>query len=225
MFTLIHKSKNPKFLVITPLRENDTISENTLKIINDTKTEFDWISFSGNNNIPTNTQLGWEHYINEYGDIDYIIKVDNDITANPNFLDSLYETLKNSPNNVAYSYCSFSFINEKTKIYFRADDFNIEKLLRSNYISSVSMIKTKPLKKIGGFVRDNKYVRLLDYALWLKFLSNDYIGIADKNTYFEAELNRNSISARSQEDYINKMKLVYNDFVLPYKKAKKLVTY
>lgn len=42
-------------------------------------------------------------------------------------------------------------------------------------------------------------------------------GIADKNTYFEAELNKNSISARSNEDYLNKMRLIYNDFILPLK--------
>lgn len=129
----------------------------------------------GNNNIPTNTQLGLLEYEKQFTPAKYVIKVDNDIDAKPNFLDSLYHTLDTSENNIAYSYCSFSFVNESQRIFFKAIDFNRDKLLKSNYISSVSMIKVNLLKKIGGFVCDEKYVRLLDYALWLTFLRNNYI--------------------------------------------------
>ena len=48
----------------------------------------------------------------------------------------------------------------------------------------------------------------------------DYIGIYDKNTYFKAELNENSISAGSSEDYELKMSRIKNDFILPYIRGK-----
>lgn len=217
---IIKKVKNPKFLVITPLRISDSISENTLSLLNTTKTEFDWISYSGNNNIPKNTQLALNEYEENIGNVDYLIKVDNDITPNSNFLDSLYNILENSNDNIAYSYCSFEFSNEKTKICINAFDFDELQLLNYNYISSISMIKRNALKEIGDFIYDDQYVRLLDYALWLKFLSHNYIGIYDKNTYFKAELNENSISAGSSEDYELKMSRIKNDFILPYIRGK-----
>lgn len=149
MIEVVHKSDNPEFLVVTPLRMGDTISKNTLKLINDTKSSFDWVSYSGNNNIPTNTSLGLSEYKKKFGQPKYIIKVDNDITANSNFLDSLYTTLKSSNDDVAYSYCSFSFVNGTQKISFKAIDFDSDRLLKGNYISSVSMIKTDLLDKVG----------------------------------------------------------------------------
>lgn len=217
---IIKKAKNPKFLVITPLRISDSISHSTLNLLNTTKTEFDWISFSGNNNIPKNTQLGLDEYERTIGNVEYIIKVDNDITAEDNFLDSLYETLRNSDDKIAYSYCKFSFIGKSRRFEFNNIEFDELKLLNSNFISSVSMIKRDKLKEIGDFIYDEKYVRLLDYALWLKFLANGYIGIPDYNTRFTADLNENSVSASSAKDYAIKMQRIREDFVLPYVREK-----
>lgn len=217
---IVKKVNNPKFLVITPLRISDSISKSTLNLLNTTITDFDWISYSGNNNIPKNTQLGLDEYENTIGNVEYLIKVDNDITAEDNFLDSLYDKLKNSNDNIAYSYCKFSFIGKNRKFEFNDIEFDEMKLLNGNFISSVSMIKRDKLKEIGDFIYDEKYVRLLDYALWLKFLANDYIGIPDYNTGFIADLNENSVSAASLKDYLAKMEIIKEDFILPYIREK-----
>lgn len=214
MLKIIKKSKNPKFLIITPLKYGDIISKKTYEIQSYTENEYDWISYESNNNIPKNTQLA----LNEYNKhIDYIIKVDNDIDGEPGWLDKLYNTLKNSDNSIAYSYCSFDFVdifNNKI-IQFKGIEFNSELLLQRNYISSVSMIKTHILNEIGGFFCDNKYVRLLDYCLWLKMLFAGYSGILCKDAHFVALMNNNSISARSNEDYIEKMNLIRKDIIIP----------
>jgi hypothetical protein len=94
-------------------------------------------------------------------------------------------------------------------------DFNEKKLLQHNYITSVSLIKRDLLDRIGGFVIDRQYERLLDYCLWLTFLRYGYHGIKG-DIGFVTGLNKNNVSGRGQEDYIEKMKRVKQDFILPY---------
>ena len=211
MLKIIKQTKNPKYLVITPLKNGDKISKITKKSINRNRHQFDWISYQSNNNIPTNTELA----LKEYKYIRYIIKIDNDINANRNMLDKMYNVLHTMPKHIAYCYPKFKYLLPNGKsIDFTDNIFNVERLLKSNYITSNSMIDRYKLDEIGGFVTDNKYVRLLDWALWLKFLYYGYIGVPS-NTGFVTALNDNNISARGNEDYKEKHKRVYDDFVLP----------
>ena len=215
MFEIIKKVKNPRFLVITPLRKGDYISKQTLETINNNSTPFDWVSFKSKRNVPGNTKLGLLEYEKQFEKLPYLIKIDNDINASTSMLDLMYQTIKQSEENVAYVYTSFSYVkNGKSVASFPAEKFDFQRLMKSNYISSNSMIKRDSLASVSGFVTDKKYERLLDYALWLKFLLNGYKG-EPCISYFEAEMSEKSISARSNMDYQKKMSLIKTDFIDP----------
>jgi hypothetical protein len=49
----------------------------------------------------------------------------------------------------------------------------------------------------------------------LKFAENNLFGKFIKNTKFTTPLNESNVSARGVEDYRQKHKLVFEDFVLP----------
>ena len=71
------KSKNPKFLIVTPLKVGDKLSSNTIKTVSNNNIQFDWISYEGDNNIPLNTVLGIAEYEKNNKPLPYIIKIDN----------------------------------------------------------------------------------------------------------------------------------------------------
>jgi len=112
-----------------------------------------------------------------------------------------------------YAYCDFEFqgsINGK----FPAIPFNEDKLKRSNYISSCSLMKSKRFLEVGMWVTDDKGFRLLDWALWLKFLNRGYIGKpTHKQTSFIAIAGENSVSARDANDYYEKHKWIMENFI------------
>ena len=215
MLTIVHKSKNPKFLVITPLRLGDEIYPNLMESIWINKTKFDWITYCGPNNIPLNTQNGLKEYCKNNKKPKYFIKVDNDIVFKTNVLDEMYNKLKLSSKNIAYCYSSFAFIGKMTA-YFKAQEFDINKLINSNYISSVSMIKTEAFENTGGYITDDKYIRLLDWAHWLYLYKRGYKGIPC-NGMFHAIVNKSGISNASSEDYFKKRELIIRDFINPLK--------
>jgi hypothetical protein len=215
MLYCINKNKKPDVLIITPLFKNDIISDKTLNIIQDNNIKIDWFSFTGIENPYKNFNNALQLYKKNFNLPNYIIKIDNDIIAKLNMLYDMKKTLDNSNSNVAYTYCSFNFtgyINLKIK----AIPFNPHKLGKSNYISSISMMKSDCLEKIGGVVTDDKYFRLLDWALWLKFLNNGYIGSVT-DTSFTAYASENSISNRGFKDYKEKALRVIEDFYVPYR--------
>lgn len=215
MLTTIHKSKSPKFLIITPLKEGDKISKETKKTVKRNTISFDWISYESNNNIPTNTTLALEEYEQQYIKPEYLIKVDNDIEMDRSLLDNMYYNLVNSNDRIGYCYCPFRYVlPDGREIQFN-QQFDRNKLLKQNYISSNSMIKRNVLDEVGGFVCDNKYERLLDYAFWLRCLYYGYEGLMIPGKEFRTPLNEGNISNRGEDDYKLKYSRIYNDFCLP----------
>lgn len=215
MYKIIKKSKNPKYLIITPLKIGDKISKETKETVKKNNIQFDWVSYEGDNNIPTNANLALEEYEKENRIIDYIIKLDNDIKMSNRMLDKMFNTIKNSPQSIAYVYSSFQYILPNGQSINFNKEFDIEALLSQNYISSNSMIKRNVLRFVGGFVTDEKYVRLLDWALWLRFLYYGYLGKKVKDVNFTTPLNENNVSARGVEDYNLKISRIREDFVEP----------
>jgi len=213
-FNTINKTKNPDILMITPLAKGDIVSYQTLNIISDNDIEIDWITFTGDGNPYQNFNSALELYKTQYSLPKYIIKIDNDINAKKNMLFDMKRTLDYSKSNVAYTYCSFNFTGY-LNLTINAIPFNSDKLGKTNYISSMSMMKSECLEEIGGVVTDNKYFRLLDWALWLKFLNNGYIGEVT-NTSFTAYASKNSISNKGHDDYKKKALRVIEDFYVPF---------
>ena len=128
-------------------------------------------------------------------------------------LDKIHAVLNNTDDSIAYGYCDFEFtgaVNRKFNY-----DFNPQLLLRTNYISSNSMIKTVALEMIGGIIYDDKYKRLLDWCLWLKFLSYGYYGIRVKDTSFVNITTKDSVSAGDNMQYQTVVNAVREDFIKP----------
>ena len=212
---IIRSTKFPEVLVVTPLKLYDYISKITKKTIQRNHVKYFWITSSGENNIPTNYQLGLEWAKKNIPDPPkYCIMIDNDIELGRHMIDRLYKSLKDSDDSVGYAYAGFEFkgaVNKK----FPAVPFNIKRLTHANYISSNSMFKMSVIDKVG-LVTDDKYKRLLDWAFLLKCLSKGYYGLNVPNAQFVAISEPDDISAGSQGDYWVKHERVYKDFVEPF---------
>ena len=216
MLEIINKVDNPAYLVITPLRPEDEIYPVLKETIFNNRLPFDWVSYRGNNNIPMNTQLGYYEYCKQLNRPEYFIKVDNDIKfGKVPTLDMMALELHKSNNNVAYCYCSFKF-SGLLNAYFKAGEFSKTRLLDSNYISSVSMIKSRVFEKYN-FITDDKYVRLLDWCYWLHLMRHGFIGTPCEG-FFEAIVDKPGISNGPNQEYFDKKKLVIDDFIRPYLK-------
>jgi hypothetical protein len=209
----IKEEKNPELLVITPLLPGHKISKDTKKTIKRNDLKFEWIASEGPYNIPTNVWNGITEYRYKKRLPKYYIMIDNDIILGRHMLDRLYKNLKNTDPNVAFAYASFEFkghINHK----FPAIAYDLDRLVKGNYISSNSMFKSDIVMNVG-LVKDDKYVRLLDWAFLLKLAGKGYYGVNVPSANFIAVSSEKDISARSDEDYKEKSKLVYFDFIKP----------
>jgi hypothetical protein len=200
-----------RILIITPLKPGDKVSRETKILVNRTKTNHKWIIWEGNKNPAANTADAYNDYKSKNPLPSYIIKLDNDILGGRGMIDKMYDALEKDKK-ASYAYCGFKFtgaINHE----FPVKPFLPRELKKSNYISFNSLIRVSHLEKIGGFITDDKYYRLLDWCLWLEFLNNGMYGIPIYNTSFTAFASPNSVSARSNEDYQEKYKRVYENFI------------
>lgn len=215
--TVIKSTKFPDILVVTPLLPEHYISKETKKTIQRNTLKYFWISAQGNNNIPTNLELGLKWADSDIGlkhKPKYYIMIDNDIILGRHMLDRLFQALeRNNDPKIGYAYASFKFTGT-VNYDFPAVPFNEEVLMQGNYISSNSMFKWNLWKEIG-LVKDNKYKRLLDWAFLLKCLSKGYKGLPVPKAHFTAISGEDSISAGSSQDYIVKSQRVINDFAKP----------
>lgn len=176
MFTHIIKVKGkPNLLVCTPLRKNDSIYDVCLKSIQNQKNvKFNWFSYASDNNAAYNRNKCFDLAIKKLGYTPrYILFSDNDINwINENAFYNLRNVLKTSNKKIAFSYCSFRYIFTNSKnstsrtIDFKAFPFDRFNLFRSNYISTMSMLKTKDFISCGKF--NEKLVRFQDWELWLR---------------------------------------------------------
>ena len=213
MLKTIVANNKPEILVITPLYTGHKVSKETKKTIKRTKTPYTWITYMGKNNPCKNTQIAFDMYRRNNDLPKYVIKIDNDIIAQRGMIDIMYDTLERSMTHEVYAYCTFEF-QGSIKAKFPAIKFDKERLQKSNYISSCSLIKVNKFLEVGMWVTDDKGFRLLDWALWLKFLNRGYVGIpTNKETSFIAIASENSVSARDSNDYHEKHKWVVDNFI------------
>lgn len=211
MIKTIVKAHKPEILVITPLLTGDKVSKETKKTLKRCKVPFEWISYMGKGNPCKNSQLGLNEYKKRRTLPPYIIKIDNDIIAQRGMLDVMHIVLTNAPKEVGYCYCDFEFQGH-INLKLPARQFNEKTLRDNNYISSCSLMKTNYFMEVGGWVTNDAGFRLLDWALWLKFLNKGYIGIATHATSFVAMSTPNSVSARSADDHREKRLWVKKHF-------------
>ncbi len=214
MLKILKESRNPELLVVTPLYVQHKISKETKVGLLRNDINFAWVSYESNGNTAKNFADGIKAYRDKYITPKYVMMVDRDIVPSRHMLDKMYSMLKQSLTDIAFCYCNFEFkgtVNKK----FHNIEYDPIRLLQSNFISSNSMIKLDKLDEIGGVIIDSKYQRLLDWCLWLNFLSYGYYGVLCHDTNFIAISDKDSISTRSAEDYNKKHKLVQQDFIAP----------
>jgi hypothetical protein len=201
-------------LLITPLLPGDKIHRDTKIGLKRNNTKFNWYSYTGNNNVAKNYELGIKEWIRQTGrEPRHTMIIDKDMRPNRHLIDLLNAALNRTDDNIAYAYPNFSF-RGSTNIDFVNRPFDPMMLMRSNYITSNSMIKWHILKEVG-IVTDNKYKRLLDWALWLRMLSLGYHGVLVPQAYFWDEMNKNSVSAGDGQEYIHIYNAVKKDFIDP----------
>lgn len=217
MLKIIKECKKPEILVLTPLLKTDIISH---QISRETKisikrndVDYIWASYEGPYKHARNCQEGLHtfyktlHYLPKY-----IFILDRDIIVGRNMLDKLYNCLNKTSDTIAYAYCGFEYKGH-INLKIQPTIWNIFELKVRNYISSNSLYKTNILEKIGGFVTEEKYSRLSDWAFFLKAAKMGYKGILCSNTSFIAISTENDISAGSQEEFIKTRDMVIENFI------------
>lgn len=182
------------------------------KSIKRNKTPLEWISYMGDGNPCHNSLMALREYRKNNPLPEYIIKIDDDLVARRGMLDVMTNVLDKSGPDVGYCYCSFEFVGYLNNS-FPARSFSSEHLRHSNYISSCSLMKTDKFLEVGSWVTDDEGFRLLDWALWLKFLNKGYVGEPTDKTSFVAVSTKTSVSARDVNDYNIKRKWVIDNFV------------
>lgn len=209
---IVENHKNPSLLVVTPLRPTDKVSKETRVSVKRNDVSFSWITYKSEGNVVQNFKRGMKEFESEYGRLPkYVIKIDNDTVWSRNTLDKMVESLDKSVHFEVYTYCSFEY-RGAIQAQFPAIPFDDKKLKKANYISSNSMFKSRILKEIE-MPDEDKYIRLLDWAYYLKLLRYGFIGKPSKG-FFYVNTSAESISAKSNEDYRLKYQRVYEDFIL-----------
>ena len=133
--------------------------------------------------------------INEYYEDlpEYLLFSDNDIQWKENALEVMYNCLSKTDDSIAYCYCSYEMDN----VVYCNQEFDANKLLTQNYISTMSLIKTKFFL---GF--DESIERLQDWDLWLNLLLNhNKKGIYCGETLFSTKVNKKGISFGNKISY------------------------
>lgn len=111
---------------------------------------------------------------------EYVLFSDNDIEWEPDAIESLYEKLKNFPE-CGYSY---GWYEMEGKTYCDCP-FDGERLRLTNYISTMSLVRTK---NFPGF--DESLQRLQDWDLYLTLLERGITGIyCDRKIFTTAKRN------------------------------------
>lgn len=211
---ILKQDKGSQILVVTPLLPGHKISKETKVTLKRNKTPITWLSSMGNNNIPTNAQFGIDWYRRKHmNSLDFYMMLDNDITLGRKAVDKLYDKLKSSPPHIGYAYASFKYEGHINRD-FPAVPFDINRLVKANYISSNSLFKMDVIEDVG-LVTDEFYKRLLDWAFLLKLYGQGFMGINCPEASFTAISSMNDVSAGDNTDYKIKSKRVYNDFIKP----------
>lgn len=220
MLEWVKRDDDPRVLIVTPLLPGDEIDPRTLETISSSYDGLtvDWVSYTGKGNIPANTNAGIEAYRAEVGTLpEYIIKIDNDvIDPSRHVIRSMVSCLDAADARVAYAYTGVTYFDETnnwTKAAVAPREFSIDDMLVANYVTSNSLVRSHVLVEAGMFIDDDKYVRLLDWAFWLKLLRLGYVGSLACDSSIIALYTEGSVSAGTNADYIKKASRVRRDFV------------
>lgn len=145
----------------------------------------------------------------------YLFFCDDDILLPADHLEKLYNDLKKTPKNIGYAYSGYHGIvlhpnTHPMRGNFKIPtvNFNANALRRSNYISTMSLIKSRKFPRF-----DESLKRLQDWDVWLTMLAYGYEGKAVHNNEFFAYYLDEGITSNTNSEkdgmiaIINKHKL------------------
>lgn len=131
-----------------------------------------------------------------------IFFADDDLILDPTCLKKMSDVLDINPT-IGLVYCDYKLAGTKEGIQY-GELWDPELLLKRNYISSMSMIRTEALFALNGF--NGKLERYQDWDLWIRFSKMQLKdGFKPKGYYiheclFTAYFDGNGISERGPED-------------------------
>lgn len=120
----------------------------------------------------------------------YTLFSDSDVIWARGALDKLIEALE-SYGGASYAYCDFLWGDKK----LTSGSFDADKLRSTNYISTMSVIRTEVLNNYGMNPFDESLERLQDWDLWLRLLERGCVGRYVPEMLFSTEFSENGISA------------------------------
>jgi glycosyltransferase involved in cell wall biosynthesis len=123
---------------------------------------------------------------------DFVLFSDSDVIWAPNALNKLVNALVKGPGRRAsYAYCNWNWGGKD----YISKPFNGNELQKSNYISTMSVIRTKDLLKYAGTMPfDEGLVRLQDWDLWLTLHTEGCMGIHVPEILFNTQYSMAGIS-------------------------------
>lgn len=132
-------------------------------------------------------------YLLRYG-LEFTLFSDSDVIWVPGALNKLVGALCEGPGRKAsYAYCDWNW-GGKDHI---SGPFDANRLRETNYISTMSVLRTKDLLKYAGaFPFDEELTRLQDWDLWLTLLNEGCTGTYVPEVLFNTQFSDTGISSR-----------------------------
>lgn len=138
---------------------------------------------------------------------EFVLFSDNDINWRKNALQTLLDTLEDNPE-ASYSYGSYEMGG---RVYCDME-FDADILQLQNYISTMSLIRSKDFKECGGF--DEGINRFQDWDLWLNLLLNhDKEGVWCEEIMFDTPV-RDGITNNSEISCMDAFETIRNKYTL-----------
>lgn len=142
---------------------------------------------------------------------EFILPLDADNKIRPIFLTESLKELRASPQ-VAVFYGNAAYFGERSGEWVPGE-FNLQKLLISNYIDACAVIRKSVLDQVGFYDTQMKYMGWEDWEMWLRISSNGFKFHYCNQVVFDYRVVNNSMSKQVYnvyekpnflEDYVNK---------------------
>lgn len=183
----------------------------TIEYLTDLKEKGYTVIFQENKGVCETRNVGIRHAKGEY-----ILPIDSDNKINPDYIEKTAAILDNQPD-ISIVYCNSILIGDQSGTYL-AGDFNLQRLMLSNFIDNCSLYRKSMWEKLGGYESSRLIAGLEDWEFWLRaaFAGNKFY-------YINEALFEYRVLANSGIRSLNSSKLKNNQIMDYF--AQKMPTY
>lgn len=132
------------------------------------------------------------------GHAEFLLFLDADVTLHPRMIERMVATLDLHPT-AGFVYASFRFGWRTFDLF----DFDADRLRRTNYVSTMSLVRRSIFPGFDPTLR-----RLQDWDLWLTILEHGHRGVWVPARLFSASIARGGISRRAAQPPLDAMRIV-----------------